>query len=105
MSWPSTTSAWLTYLRRFRRRSAEDQQLLASLAAIQAGLTDIWSALDAARRAPEPHVAITYDGVRAIIDAIEVAVGDYVRPDDLSPTLYEERVALARTLRAVRRGS
>lgn len=101
MSWPSTTSAWLTYLRQFRRRSAEDQQLLAALAAIQASVVDVWSALDAARRIPEPHVAITYDGVRATIDAIEVAIDLYVRPENLDTRLYEERVALARTLRAV----
>lgn len=101
MSWPTGLTEWMTYLRRFRRRSAADQALLASIGDIQARTEDIQAALTAIRSRPVPRVALAFEVVTETSTAITQCVELHVLPKDLATSLREERVALARTLRAI----
>lgn len=102
MSWPATLTAWMTYLRQFRRRSAEDGVLLAGLADVQSRATEVFNALNATRTRSEPHVALSYEQVRNAIGRISEVV-ELVLPPDLNLDLLEERSALRGTLRGIQR--
>ena len=103
MTWPTTITGWLTYLRRFRRRSQQDRILLAGLADIQARTLDIYSALTTTQTQAVPRVALSYEEVRDAAVKISEVVEGMVIPVDLDPELIEERAALRATLRAVQR--